>query len=122
MIPSKINHSQGRLFESRLIDQLNPKHELYKLAQRIDWEFFEEEFETLYTEGQGQPPKPIRLMVGLLMLQQIYGLSDDLVVQKWVENPYWQFFCGYDFFEWQFPIDSSSLVRWRKRLGEKQLS
>src|SRR5690349_23186552 len=36
------------------------------------------------------PLKPIRLMVGLLMLAHLGGLSDEQLVEKWVENPYWQ--------------------------------
>jgi IS5 family transposase len=55
------------------------------------------------------------------MLQHCYGLSDEATVQNWIENPYWQFFCGYDYIQWKFPIDPSSMSRWRSRLGEKGL-
>jgi len=65
----------------------------------------------------GYPPKPVRLIVGLLMLEHIDGLSDERVVDMWANNPYWQYFCGYDHFQWELPLDASSLVRWRKRLG-----
>ena len=60
-------------------------------------------------------------MTGLMMLQHMEGLSDERVVEKWVENPYWQYFCGYDFLQWEMPIDPSSLTRWRKRIGEEGL-
>jgi len=121
MKPSKINHSQNRLFDIRLSDQLNYKRALYQLAQKIDWEYFEKEFVTLFTCKPGQPPKPIRLIIGLLMLQHIFNESDELVVSKWVENPYWQFFCGFDYLQWEEPINPTSLVHWRKRLGKEGL-
>lgn len=75
----------------------------------------------MYQAELGYPPKPIRLMVGLLMLQHMEGLSDEAVVAEWVENPYWQLFCGYDFLEWEMPINPSSLTRWRKRLGMEEI-
>jgi IS5 family transposase len=68
----------------------------------------------------GQPPKPVRLMVGLL-LQYLYNLSDEKVVRSWVENPYWQFFCDYDYLQWSLPIDRSSLSRWRDMLDKERM-
>jgi IS5 family transposase len=78
----------------------------------------EGELSGLYSPSVGHPPKLVRLMVGLLMLQHMRGISDEKVVQLWVENPYWQYFCSYDEFQLEFPIDPSSLTSWRKRLGE----
>lgn len=118
MKPNQINHVQGRLFQQRLSTQLNPSNELYRLSKAIEWEFFEKEFSGLFVDKVGAPAKPVRLVVGILMLQQMGGYSDEGVVEEWVENPYWQFFCGYDYLEWAKPIDSSSLPRWRKRLGK----
>lgn len=117
MVPSKINNDQNRFFEQRLSEMLNPKQELYQLAQLIDWSIFEKEFGKLYALGKGQPPKPIRLIIGLLILQQIHEISDEEMEFLWVQNPYFQFFCGFDFFQWKFPIDPSSLSRWRNRIG-----
>jgi transposase, IS5 family len=116
-----INHSQDLLFKNRLSRQLNPTHELFQLGKQIDWGVFETEFGCSFLEGRSRPPKPIRLIVGLLMLQHIYNLSDERVVLQWVENPYWQYFCGFDFLQWELPIDPSSLTRWRQRIGEKGL-
>lgn len=121
MTPYKIKNSQGTFFDPRLTTLLNPENELYRLAQKIDWSYFEKEFIPLYSSNKGQPPKPVRLMVGLLILQQMFNYSDENLVEKWVENAYWQFFCGYDFLQWEFPIDPSSLVRWRQRLGKEGL-
>lgn len=118
MKPKKINNSQERLFEQRLSELLNPAHEFYMLAQMIDWDYYEKEFGSFYSENNSREPKPIRLMVGLVMLQNMFNLSDRSVVRTWLENPYWQFFCGFDFLQWKFPIDPSSLTRFRNRLGE----
>ena len=118
MKPKKTDHSQGKLFQSRISSLINPTHPLKILADKLEWTFFEKEFGKHYKQGGGQPPRPIRLMVGLLMLQHMFKKSDEKVVEKWVENPYWQYFCGYDYLEWQAPINPSSLTRFRQRLGE----
>lgn len=118
MKPKKINNSQDRLFEQRLSDQLDPSHKFYMLAEMIDWDYYEREFGQFYSENNSRSPKPIRLMVGLVMLQNMFNLSDRVVVRMWIENPYWQFFCGFDFLQWKFPLDPSSLTRFRQRLGE----
>jgi len=60
-------------------------------------------------------------MVGLLLLQHLHSLSDEQVVRGFVENPYWQFFCGYDFLQWEFPINPSSLTRFRNRIGSEAM-
>jgi IS5 family transposase len=118
MKPKQIDNSQGRLFQQRLSTQLNPSHELYKLSKVIDWDFFEKEFSGLFVDSTGASAKPVRLIVGMIMLQQMHGYSDEGAVDEWVENPYWQFFCGYDYLQWVKPIDPSSLSRWRGRLGK----
>ncbi len=77
----------------------------------IPWSDLEIEFADLYCSDKGvggQPPKPIRLMIGILLLQHLHGLSGEQVVHGWVENPYWQHLCGYDFLQWEFPINPSS--------------
>lgn len=105
------------LFKSRLDAMINLNHPLAKLSRVIDWTAFEKKFGPLYRPDFGRPALPIRLMVGLTYLSRIYDLSDEAVVDMWLENPYWQYFCGYEYFQHQFPLDPSSLVRWRKRLG-----
>jgi IS5 family transposase len=116
--PQIIKTHQDELFRDRLSAQLNPKHPLFLLTGHIDWQSLEADFAPLYQAQLGYPPLPIRLMVGLMMLQHMEGLSDEQIVNKWVENPYYQYFCGYDHFQWKLPIDPSSLTRWRKRIGE----
>jgi len=109
---------QGMLFTSRLEQILNEQHPLCKLAEVIDWPEFDKAFGKLYDPGFGRPAKSTRLMVGLHYLKYIYNLSDEAVVETWAENPYWQYFCGCEYFEHEFPIDPTSMTRWRNRLQE----
>lgn len=111
--------SDADLFRSRFEQIIDLNHPLAKLSRQIDWTAFENKFGPLYTPDFGRPGLPIRLMVGLTYLSRMYDLSDEAVVEGWVENPYWQHFCGYEYFQHQFPLDPSSLVRWRKRIGVK---
>ena len=124
MQPTKIDNRQEDIFRGRLSNELNPKHEMMILSRLIPWDSLESEFSDLYQSDHnagGQPPKPIRLMIGILLLQHLHNLSDEQVVRTWVENPYWQFFCGYDFLQWNFPIDPSSLTRFRNRVGANRM-
>lgn len=119
MKPIKKDQSQGFLFEPRLSNILNPNHELILFSRLIDWDELETDLIVYFPHNNGAPAKPIRLITGLLILQHFYGISDEQVVAGWVENPYWQLFCGYDYLQWKMPIDPSSLVNWRKRLGKE---
>jgi IS5 family transposase len=105
------------LFRARLGNQLDLQHALVRLAGLIDWSRFETAFGPLYHESVGRPGKPTRLMVGLSYLKHTHNLSDEEVCERWVENPYWQFFCGFDYLQHRLPIDPSSLTRWRERIG-----
>jgi len=111
-------HKQLNMYKQRLADQLNPKHPLFRLAENIPWDYFEKEFEKLYSHT-GRSAHPVRLMVGLLILKQLRNLSDESVVERWVENPYYQYFCGEAFLQWEFPCHPTDLVYFRKRIGEK---
>ena len=109
MKASQIDNRQEELFQPRLSGQLNQKNELMILSRIIPWDSLESEFSDLHQSVRnvgGQPPKPIRLMIGLLLLQHLHNLSDEQVVRGWVENPYWQHFCGYDFFAMGAPDQS----------------
>jgi transposase, IS5 family len=109
------------LFRARLSQQLDMRHPLVRLAGLIDWQVFETRFGEFYHPHVGRPGVPIRLMVGLCYLQHTFALSDQAVVERWVENPYWQYFCGFDYLQLALPIDPSSLVRWRQRIGQDGL-
>ena len=109
--------SQEDLFRTRLDQILNKTHPVFRLAQSIDWPMFEREFGALFVPDTGRPGLPTRLMVGLHYLKHLYDASDDGVVEMFLENPYWQYFCGFEFFQHEFPCDPTSLVKWRKRVG-----
>ena len=117
MKPSR-NSSSGTddLFRSRLDNIINPRHGLVRLAGRIEWTFFDDAFDAFYSE-EGRPGVPTRLMVGLHILKRMFYLSDEGVCERWVENPYFQYFCGEAYFQFESPIDRSSMTRWRERIG-----
>jgi IS5 family transposase len=117
--PSSNTTLQDDLFKVELETIINPDHPLVHLARQIDWASFESALGKNFCEHFGAPAKPVRLMVGLHYLKHTYNLSDEQTVLRWVENPYWQHFCGEKFFEHTLPIDSSSMTRWRKLIGEK---
>jgi IS5 family transposase len=98
---------------------IDGRHELVKLAALIDWEVFEREWAGFFPSHKGRPATEPRLVAGLLYLQHAYRLSDEAVVARWVENPYYQHFTGETFFQHRPPIDPSSLTRWRGRIGEE---
>ena len=95
---------------SALARQLNLSHPLVKLAESIDWQSFEAKFGQVAKASGGRPALPTRLMVGLHYPKALYDESDESVVSKWVENPYWQHFCGEQVFQHEFPCHPTSLV------------
>lgn len=106
------------LFRQELANLINLRHPLVQLAQKIDWASCEQRLGGLYKAGIGRPGHPIRLMVGLQLLKHTSNLSDEEVVAVWVENPYWQHFCGEQYFRHDLPIDPSLMSGFRKRIGE----
>lgn len=119
MKPKKQEHSGcDDLFRMRLEQILDQRHALYRLAGKIGWGTVEERFGALYSE-EGRPGIPIRLMVGLHYLKHAFNESDETVVDRWVENPYWQHFCGEEYFQHEMPIHPSQMTRFRERIGEE---
>jgi len=112
---------QCELFGARLSELLNAEHPLYVLAERIDWPKFDSAIDACYADEIGRPGVNTRLMIGLLYLKHAFDESDESLVARWVENPYWQFFCGLSYMQHELPIDPSSLSRWRKRVGAERL-
>ena len=110
------------LFRSRLDQIIDMKHPLVTLGRTVDWSFLEERFGEVYTDDPGRPPLPTRLMAGLAILKHTYDLSDEVLCERWVENPYYQHFCGEEFFQHRLVFDRSSLTRWRNRMGEERLA
>ena len=112
--------SQQNLFKTRLSDLINLGHPLVKLANEVSWDKMELEFQNLYSE-QGRPSIPIRKIAGLLLLKSMFKESDESVVERWIENAYWQYFTGEEFFQTKQPFDPSEFVHFRKRLKEEGL-
>ncbi len=96
-------------------------HPLVRLAREIDWRFLDKRFASVCTAGAGQPPLATRLVAGLFILKHMHDLSDEVLCPRWLENPYYQFFCGELSFCHQLPFDRSSMTHWRQRLGEEEL-
>jgi IS5 family transposase len=109
------------IFKVRLEAIINKSHPLVKLSDTINWKELEKKLSEKYAEKMGAPGKEIRLMVGLQYLKYMYNESDEMIVQKFVENPYYQYFCGNEYFEHSLPIDSSSMTRFRKRMGTETI-
>ena len=105
------------LFNGSLMDMLDSKDPLIILADNFPWSKIEDELGQYYS-GIGRPPKPIRLMVGLLLLKQLENLSDEDVVLQFKRNPYYQYFCGYDEYLPGLPCHPTELVKFRNRIGK----
>ena len=110
------------MFRSRLDQIINLKHELVKLSRAVSWSFIEAKCGAVYADGPGMPPLPTRLMAGLAILKFTFDLSDEELCARWIENPYFQYFCGEEFFLHELPFDRSSLTRWRQRMGEERIA
>src|SRR5579863_3948879 len=118
MLSKPTNKSQLGFYSS-FEEQLNHTHPLYKLANVIDWEQFDNAFSQHYNARMGAPAKPIRLMVSLLILKQLRNLSDESVVEQWSENAYYQYLSGQSCFAASEPCEATELVHFRKRIGEQ---
>jgi len=112
------DRNQRELFRPMLEEMIDKGHELVLLANSIDWQYFEKEFSSLYS-NVGQSSVPIRLIVGCLLLKHLKNLGDETLAKAWIENPYMQYFCGMKCFEHKFPFDPSDFCHFRKRIGEE---
>lgn len=118
MLKKTEKQPQLEMFKTVLTSFINLNHELCHLARKIDWDKLEAEFSPLYG-NTGRPSVPIRKIVGLLMLKQMYNLGDETVVVRYLENPYWQHFCGEIYFQYNLPFDPSDFVHFRHRVGSE---
>jgi IS5 family transposase len=118
LLPASTKNNQPNLFHSQLNDMLDSADPLIALADTIDWGYFNNTFAKYYS-NEGRPAKPIRLMVGLLILKQIENLSDENVVLQWKRNPYYQYFCGMQEYVPAPPCDPTELVKFRNCIGKE---
>src|ERR1700722_3146972 len=104
------------MLRARLDQIINLDHELVTLSREIDWGWIDGEIAPLFSD-KGRPGLPTRFAVGLLLLKSIYALSDEQVCDRWVYDPYFQYFTGEEFFQHRFPHERSDLTHWRERIG-----
>jgi len=115
------NGDQLDLFRAHFDQILNPDHALIVLAKKIDWRRLDGVFAECYCEDFGAPAKATRLLVGLHYLKHAFDESDESLLARWLENPYWQYFCGFTTMQHELPLHPTSLVKWRKRVGIARL-
>jgi len=118
MIGKTDKQPQLNIFKIPLKQFIDPNHELCLLSKKIDWKKVEEDFSQYYCLDNGRPSIPIRKIVGVILLKRVYNQSDESVVDRWMENPYWQYFCGEIYFQHQQPFDPTELIKFRQRIGE----
>ncbi len=121
MKPKPQKRDAFQLFQAHFDQILNPDHALLQLARKIDWSRFDVAFADSYSEDMGAPAKAVRLMVGLHFLKYTFNESDESLIERWVENPYWQAFCGYTHMQHDCPIHPTSMTKWRNRVGADRL-
>ena len=110
---------QLEMFKIPLEHFIKKSHVLVALSQKIDWDTMEENLSKYYCLDNGRPGIPIRTIAGILILKRMFDESDESVLDRWVENPYWQYFCGEVYFQYDLPFDRTELIKFRKRIGEK---
>jgi|GEM_PF-1368856 len=119
---SRSESSQLQLFQAQFDQVLNHDHPLFMLAGQIDWPRFESALADCYSPDQGAPAKAVRLLVGLHYLKHTFDESDESVVDHWIENSYWQYFCGFETMQHELPLHPTSMTKWRQRVGAEKLS
>ena len=110
---------QLNIYEVPLVQFINKDHELCQLAEKINWDDLEQDLSEYYCIDNGRPSIPIRKIVGVVFLKRMFNESDESVVDRWKENPYWQYFCGEVNFQHNWPFDPTELIKFRHRMGEK---
>jgi IS5 family transposase len=119
MIGKIEKNPQLEIFNVPLKHFIKENHELVLLAHKIDWEQLQSELSVYYCEDNGRPCIPIRTIAGIVLLKRIFDESDESVLDRWAENPYWQYFCGEVYFQHEPPFDRTELIKFRKRIGEE---
>jgi len=119
---SRPESSQLNLFQAQFEQLLHHEHPLFVLANKIDWQRFDVALAGCYCPDNGAPAKAIRLLVGLHYLKHMFDESDESLLERWVENPYWQHFCGFETMQHKLPLHPTSLTKWRQRVGAEKLA
>ena len=120
MTPKRTD-AQPDLFDRSLFGLINMNHPLVKLAGQFDWESLRREVAPSFCDDNGRPGADSRVVLGLFYLKSAFNLSDENLIAHWVENVYWQWFCGFQTMQHKSPIDPTTLSRWRSSLGADRL-
>jgi IS5 family transposase len=122
MQPKELRDSaQNDFFRARLEQIVDMGHPLAQLAATIDWRFWRSgSVQSIRTSRAIRRCRP-GTWRGFRSSSHTHNLSDKELCARWVENPYYQLFCGEEFFHHELPFDRSSLTRWRQRMGEEKL-
>ena len=119
LMKSKIKKEHNAdLFREELTQMINLDHPLCQLAEAIDWSIADDIVLSWFKDSGGCPVKSTRLIAGLFFLKQLFAVGDDDLPGRWVENPYWQYFCGEMYFQHEFPMHPTSMTKWRQRMSE----
>lgn len=118
---SRVESNQLQLFQAHFEQLLNHDHPLFVLANQIDWNRFDVALADCYSPDQGAPAKSVRLLVGLHYLKHAFNESDESLIERWVENPYWQHFCGFETMQHEVPLHPTCLTKWRQRVRAVRL-
>ncbi|MCK5843632.1 MAG: IS5 family transposase, partial [Victivallales bacterium] len=95
--------------------KLNPKNRWVLMSKLIPWDLLEDLYGSKLSDNMGRPGKNVRVAFGAQIIKHKLNLSDDEVVEQISENPYLQYFIGFEEFRSEAPFDSSLLTRFRKR-------
>jgi transposase, IS5 family len=110
-------NSQTNLFKPELKTILSDKIDLYQLEGKINWDDVHHFYGPYYAIN-GRSSVPTRTMVGLLLLKSMLSVSDENLIPTWIQNPYWQYVCGEQYFRDTAPCNPSDLVHFRNRIGK----
>ena len=119
MIGKIEKYPQLEMFKVPLKHFIKEEHELVLLSKKIDWDQLDKDLSIYYCDDNGRPAIPIRTIAGIILLRRMFDESDESILDRWVENPYWQYFCGEVYFQHELPFDRTELIKFRKRIGEK---
>ena len=98
---------------------LNKDHKICKLANLINWPGLEQELSAISKVcAKGRNKKDLRLMSGLVMLQAMGNYSDLGTSENFLENHYWQHFCGFEYLVNESAVSETSIRRFRQEIGE----
>jgi len=106
------------MFEVPMKKFIDTGHEFVRVGNDIDWKALEDQFEPYYSD-KGRPGIPVRKIAGLQLLKERFNISDEKALDIWLENPYWQYFCGEVYFQKEKPFSAGEFSRFRKRVGKK---